>query len=53
MTTRRIPRPKPEIPIKSQSKITNPPTIATERDFFRRWGGRLERDEGEKFMTPL
>jgi hypothetical protein len=38
MTTSKIPRPSPEFALKSQSRITNQPTMATDRDFFRRWG---------------
>ncbi len=40
MTTKAMPRHSPAIAIKSQSSIINPPAIATERDFFRRWGSR-------------
>ncbi len=57
MTTRTIPRPKPEIAIKSQSRITNPPAIATDRDFLRRWGSRCCEEDwkavGEKCMRPV
>ena len=55
--TSKIPRPSPEIAIKSQSRITNPPTITADRDFFRFWGSRRGERGGEaeetKFIPPI
>ena len=57
MMTSKIPRPSPEIAIKSQSRITNPPTITADRDFFRFWGSRRGERGGEaeekKFIPPI
>ena len=57
MITKAMPRPSPEIAIKSQSRITNPPAIATDLDFFRRWGSRCCEGDGkgveDKFTRPV